>query len=312
MIICPECKNECSAQATACPNCGHPFVQDMETVVVTPKLRPEPVIVAAAPRQKSDGFPAWAFVPIALALVLVIFGFIWLAQRNPNNTEENTNVHTRQTTAVNSNRVATTTVVEPPTVTNNPPAGASSTVMTPPTTTNVSSSSATTNLPPASGVTANPSASPINAVPDKSNLSVTATLTGSRGGKKPVTREKLYLLSKDLNEIFRQAGLEATEGDFTTTLGAAVADPSRKEQLNKMLAAVKPYIVASTLTDANGKAAFKDVKPSSYYLFAVHKTGNSANVWNESITLNSGENTITLNAAEPDNTNSSQTPPNFD
>lgn len=306
MILCPECSNECSAQATACPKCGHPFVVEQDTVIVTPtppKPQPE-VIVTAAPKKK-NGFPAWAFVPIALAAVLLVFALLWMTQNNQEEANTNVNVRVRETAQANS-RAVNTSSQQPTTV--NPPSSADSTVVVPPSTQTNVPSSTTTTVPPSSTTSAPTSLPPSSSqtvvteptTATKGNLTVTTTLLTRTGSKQPIRKEKLYLLSKDLNEILSKAGIEPTEGDYASTLGAAVADPLRKDELNKMLAAIKPYIVASTITDGSGKAVFKDVKPDNYYLFGVTKTGNSASVWNTSVFLNTGENTIELNAVKPE------------
>ena len=307
MIRCPECQREISAQATACPHCGYPLVAEPDTVIITPTVAPPPVerppvIVREALVEEKSNFPAWALVPIALALVLVIFGLIWMMNRNDANTNDNANLRAAGNTSVNSRTVRTSEQTTTTTV--NPPNSAGSTVVVPPSSTTLPPSSypnsvppsAPTNLPPAGSetVVANP---PPTA--DKGNLTLTASVLNGKGVKQPVRAEKFYLLSKDLETILGEAGVEATEGTYSSTLGAAIADPSRKEELQKCLAAISPYIVSRTLSNAAGSASFKNVKPNNYYLFGVTKVGNSASVWNTSVTVNPGENTIALNGSIP-------------
>lgn len=305
LIRCPECHNEVSAQATACPKCGYPLTAEPDTVIITPTPPPverPPVIIREAIVEEKSNFPAWALVPIALALVFVIFGFIWMMSRNDANANDNANLRGVGNTSTNSRIVRTNEQVST-TTTVNPPTSSGSTVVVPPSTTSlppssypnsVPSSAPPTNLPPAGSetVVSNPPT-------DKGNLMLTANVLTSKGTKQPVRAEKFYLLSKDLETILGEAGIEATEGTYSSTLGAAIADPSRKEVLQKCLAAISPYIVSRTLSNSTGNASFKNVKPDNYYLFGVTKVGNSASVWNTSVTVNPGENTIALNGSVP-------------
>jgi hypothetical protein len=309
LIVCPECKNQVSSAASACPKCGFPLVEE-ETVVVTPPPVVEPPVVVRNVRSERK-FPNWVFVPVALALAFVVFGFIWLMSENKETANENVNVRIRETASANT-RTRNTVANDAPT-TVNPPSSADSTVVVPPSTSTGSSSSYPSTVPPSSTSGSSSSSVPSTLPPasssstvttpppaSKGKLAVTATLSKSNGSKTPVRKEKLYLLKEDLDTIMTKAKIEPEDGSYSATLGAAIADPSRKELLDKMLAAIKPYIVASITTDANGKAEFKNIEPDSYYLFGVTKTGNSASVWNTSITINPGDNTISLNGTASD------------
>ncbi len=302
MIRCPECHNEVSAQAAACPNCGYPLATEPDTVIITPPpplVERPPVIVREAFVEEKSNFPAWALVPIALALVLVIFGLIWMMNRNNANDNANLQAVSNTTTTINSR---TTRTEQLPPTTINPPSSAGSTVVVPPTMTSVPPSSYPNSVPPSVPTNLPPAGSETvitNPPTDKGNLTLTASVLTTKGIKQPVRAEKFYLLSKDLETILGEAGIEATEGTYSSTLGAAIADPSRKEELQKCLAAITPYIVSKTLSNATGNASFKNVKPNNYYLFGVTKVGNSASVWNTNVTINPGENTIALNGSVP-------------
>jgi len=308
-MICPDCGNECSTEATACPQCARPFVEPATVVrqpvvpVVAPVVAPvEPrkVVVRDVPREKS--FPNWMFAPIAIVLVVLVFAILYMMRdTREDEAQNNANLRVRETAAANSR---TTTSTVPQTVNPAQSAGGS-TVTVPSSQSSVPSSSTTTtapnNLPPSGSSTVStvPGSTTTDTIPrDKGDLKVKATIISTRGSQ-PVKAEKFYLLDKDLESILSKAGIAMEAGDYASTLGAAIADPNRKDLLQKCLAAIKPHIIASTQTDSTGAAQFKGVKPNSYYLFGVHKIGNSASVWNTSISIQPGDNSIDLNGSAP-------------
>lgn len=312
LIICPDCGNECSVQAVSCPNCGHPFETPVlveEPTVIASK--PEVLIAPAAPRPEvfiapvapKKDFPYWVFVPLAILLVAVVFGFIYMAQTDET-ANKNVNVNIRQRETANTPRttVNSQTATAPPSrtvesdsVTVVPPSN-------PPQTVTVPDAPATTATVPSTTTTAPP-------VTTKGDLAVTATVVNSKGTKQAVRQEKIYLLDEDLETILSKARIENETGDYSATLGAALADPNKKDLLAKCLAAIKPHIIYSTTTDGSGKASFKNIEPDNYYLFGVTKSGNSAAVWNTTITIAAGGNSIalngTLNPVASDRTSSS-------
>ena len=103
LMICPDCGHECSTSATACPQCGRPFVRP----TVAPK-----VIVKEVPVEKE--FPKWIFVPIAILGAFVIFFLIVFLKGGEDETA-NRNINVRVATTpitqstVNSSREVVTT-----------------------------------------------------------------------------------------------------------------------------------------------------------------------------------------------------------
>lgn len=302
LVICPECRNEVSDQAVACPNCGRPF--EAPTVVVAPPPVVEarkPVIVAEAPRHNS--FPNWIFIPIIVILAVVaLFMFLMMrddsANENDNRTQVNvrlreseTATQTRTVSNVGAQTGTTSTTTE--TVTGSVP----STVGT--TTTQISNSTVSTapqTAYPTTGTTSNLN---INNPPaDKGNLEIKATVVGKTGSSQPVKQERFYLLDKSLDEILSRANIEPEEGDLASTCAAAVIDPARRATRDKCLAAINPHIVYRLTTDASGKGSFKNVKPDNYYVFGVTKVGaDSYALWNTTVTVNPGENLLNLNGS---------------
>src|SRR5688500_16692271 len=112
LVFCPECGHEVSQNAIACPNCGLPL-QTTPPVV-------EKKVVVQPPVVRRESFPPWAWVPIVVAGILVVFA-LYLLMRNPDDSA-NTNVSVNarradQTTgASNTSTVSdTSTVSVPPT-----------------------------------------------------------------------------------------------------------------------------------------------------------------------------------------------------
>lgn len=307
LILCPECKNQVSTEAAACPNCGFPLVpQSFE--VEEPTLVRQPEIVVQRVTTVKKSFPNWVFVPTALALVLVIFGFIWLAQtdetanRNQASAtvkDQSANFNTRTVSATTETTALTTTqtaVPNQPVVNSVPSSGGVYAPPVPPTSaasSTASTTTTTTTLPPIT--TSDVASVPAAAAPTKGVVSIKATIVNQQGAQKPVRQEKFYLLDEDLETILKRANITPEDGDLPTSMGVALIDPSKRAILQKYLAAIKPHIVYSLTTDQTGSALFKDVKPADYYLFGITKDGNSYAIWSQNVIVNAGENILAIN-----------------
>ncbi|MGI8469811.1 MAG: hypothetical protein ACR2N3_15325 [Pyrinomonadaceae bacterium] len=276
LINCPECGNECSASATICPNCGHPFVKQ----VVQPPPR---VVVKEVERE--DSFPKWIFIPLALLGVIILFVVFIMLQKNDNADQRNINVNIATARTPSTTTKTSTTVVEPtPNQIVVPPTSQPQTITTVPPTTTTSTTTVAEPTPT-----------------DKAIVDVEAKIMNQSGSAVPVAKEKFYLLDKDLESILADAGIQDETGQgLTNAFGMSVVNPTKYRDTNqKALAAIKPHIVYSTLTDATGKAELKDVKPKSYYLFGVHKTPNGFAVWSSPVTVNAGQNSLVIPPVSP-------------
>lgn len=279
LINCPECGNECAADAVSCPKCGHPFVKP---VVAQPKPR---VIVQEVERE--DSFPKWIFVPLGLLGVIILFGIFYLLKKDDNADQRNINVNlaTARTPLTTTTTPTTTTVV-----------GSTPNQIIVPPTTSQPSTITTTTLPPSSTTTVVEPTPPTKAV-----VNVEAQIATRNGTPVPVSREKFYLLDKDLESILAEANIDDETGQgLVNAFGMSVYNPGKYRATNqKALAAIKRHIIYSTLTDATGKAELKDIKPSSYYLFGVHKTPNGFAVWSSPVSVNAGQNSLVIPPVVP-------------
>ena len=282
LTICPECAHEVSSTATACPNCGHPFVRP----VVQPK-----VVVRELPPER-DGFPTWAFIPLGLlGLVLLFVFFVFLRNGSDEDAQRNTNVRIITQSPVNTSRETTTTTVRP----DSPP----NQIVVPPLTT----SPGAVAVPPSatSQTTTTTVPAPETIAPDKSTVSLEAKVVGRTGSAQPVQKEVFYLLDKDLDSILNDANIEDESGQgLVNAFGLSIVYPDRYGDVRKKaLAAIGKHSKYRVTTDATGKAQMKDVKPNSYYLFAITKTANGFAIWKDQVTIQPGQNALVLQPVSP-------------
>jgi preprotein translocase subunit YajC len=294
LVICPECRNEVSDQAVACPKCGRPFEAPTVIVPPPPVAAREPIIVTETPRNKS--FPNWIFIPIIVILAVVaLFMFLMMREDSANENDNRTQVNVRLRESETASRTRTVTNAGAQTGTTE-----TTTTTTAPVTQMPDSTVSTVpqTAYPSTGTTSTSNTTTNVVQPSTGNLEIKATVAGRTGSTQPVRQEKFYLLNKSLDEILSRANIEPEEGDLASTCAAAVIDPARRETRQKCLAAINPHIVYRVTTDAGGKGTFKDVKPDSYYVFGVTKVGtDSYAIWNTTVTVNPGENLLNLNGS---------------
>lgn len=283
LINCPECGNECSSSATACPSCGHPFIK---------KVEPPRVIVKEVVEE--DAFPKWIFIPLAILGAIVLFVIFMMLQKDETADQKNINVNlagARQTERLETT-TSTVSTSTPTTTVQVPSSSVPSTVSIPQT---VSTPSTVTSVP--SGDTA----SSVSVPTDKGTVSMEAKILNRTGTAQPVSRVKFYLLDKDLDSILSEANIEDELGQgLINAFGVSVANPDKYGEVSKKaFAAINKHIVYSTTTDGSGKANIKDVKPKNYYLFAVTPTRNGFALWNSPIMINTGQNSLILDPVTP-------------
>ena len=279
LIYCPECAKEVSNTAVACPNCGHPLAP--------PSVERKTIIREAPPVVEKEGFPNWIFIPLAVLGIVVIFLLIVLFRNQDDTDRTNVNITAGRTvdvpeTTVRTNQPKTEVVV---------PSNPSSDIDLPPSTT-------TTTAPPPSTTTTIPSETQVTTV---GTVNLEAKTRDRSGNVQSVRAEKFYLLDKDLDSILSDADIDPVNGQsLINSFGLSVIYPDRYNDLKKKaLNEIEKHIKYDVLTDSSGKAKMDKVKPDSYYLFAIHKTGNGFAVWSSQITINAGENNLNLQPQSP-------------
>ena len=271
LINCPECGNECSAAATVCPNCGHPFA-------VAPVAPPKVVVREV---KTTDSFPKWIFIPLGLLAAIVLFVVFLMLKKDDTADQRNINVNITAARTPLTTTTSTTIVAQP----------TPDQIVVPST----SQPSTVTTLPPATTTVVE--ATP----PDKGEVKVEAKVMSKSGSVTPVAKEKFYLLDKDLESILADANIQDTTGQgVVNAFGLSVINPGKYPDVNqKALDAINRHVVYSTLTDSAGRAEIKDVKPNSYYLFGIHKTGKGFAVWSSPVTINAGQNSLVIPPVSP-------------
>ncbi len=271
LINCPECGKEVSNTAVACPNCGHPLAPPQETRTVVRETPPAVV--------EKDSFPKWIFVPLAILGAILIF-LLFALMRQEDDDQKNINV------AVSADRRAANSTARTdsePNQINVPPSTGDSGISTVPQT-----------APPSDTTVSEIPADVENAT--RGTLNIEAKISDRTGGIKPVKAEKFYLLDKELEAILNDADIKPIEGQsLKNSFGLAVLYPDRYRNIrDEALSEINKHIKYDVTTDSEGKAQMREIKPDSYYLFAITKTTNGFAIWSDRITINPGQNILNL------------------
>jgi hypothetical protein len=266
---CPDCGKEVSTAAQACPNCGFPF-QTQTNVVEERVVHNNP--------EKREAVPKWLVIPVVVLVGALIVLFIFMLRSGDDADERNVNVDISAgtTDGVETDRtpqtVKTPVDTAPPDNVEIPDAGSAQTVP------------------------ADTEAQVSDQTADRGSVSLEAKVADKTGKVAPVDNEKFYLLDKDLNAIFREAGLQSLPGQtLVNSFGLSVLYPDKYADFNrKALEAIEDHVKYNTLTSSGGRAELKDVEPKTYYLFGIHKTGNGFAIWNSPVTIKAGQNKLNI------------------
>ena len=271
LINCAECGHEVSVNADACPNCGRP--------VHAPPVAERKVVVAMPPPE--SGFPTWAFVPIGIAAIILMF-VMYIAFR-PTDEQANTNVNVNL-----AGRRTSETALEPRTSTV-PPSAQPQTVTVPGQPTTVSGPTTTAVPGSRTSVTSVPAT-------DKGIVVINARVAMPRGGEQAVRNAKFYLLDRDLESILSEARVEPIEGNsLKGSLGLALVYPDRYGDFQRAaMRAIASHAKYSGSTDGNGKAGLAGIVPQEYYLFGITRVGRGFALWDSPVSVVVGQNILNL------------------
>lgn len=149
-----------------------------------------------------------------------------------------------------------------------------------------------------------------------STLNIEAKIIYNMGGAQAVARQKFYLLNKDLfdpdKENFKKKYENITDENAKVvfimqstllySLQKFVTDGKVEEGKEKVFLDIleksKPvwadFIVAETITDFDGKAAFENVPSGKYWLASQTETRSAFTLWDLPLELKPGENKLLL------------------
>ncbi len=266
LVHCPECSHEVATNAVACPNCGRPLV----TAPVTERK----VVVMDPPRE--SGFPTWALIPIGLLAVILIAVLFLVFNRTPDDANSNIRVNVNGARPVTRTDVPSTTTTVP------------STSTVPSTTTAPPSMPTTQTTVPGSQTTVTE--------PTKGRVTIEAKVVTSNGGTQAVRNAKFYLLDKDVETILGNARIEPIEGQsLSGSLGLSIVFPDRYGDFYRQaMSAINKHVKYAGTTNGSGSAALAGVDPNSYYIFAITKIGRGFSLWNSPVSVQVGDNVLTL------------------
>lgn len=267
LINCPTCNKEISADADACPECGHPMKKN--------RVHAEPVVTN---ENREEPFPKWIIAPLVVFGAVLLFGLIYAFQNNDTTANENINVD------IEGDRAATERRADIPPATTD--------------TATIPDTSTTEIREPENNQTigADTKTEVIDTKSDKGSVEINAKVSNKKGDVSSVKDEKFYLLDKELGQILQDANLKPINNqNLVNSFGLSVLDPNKHKEFNeKALAAINDHIKYDTLTDSNGSAKISDVKPDSYYLFGIHKVGNGFAVWSSPVSIKEGQNNLNI------------------
>jgi hypothetical protein len=284
LTICPECAHEVSSLATACPNCAHPFVK--------PVVQPRVVVQEFV--EEDSGFPKWAFIPLGLLGITLLFVLFAFLRNGDDEDQRNINVRIAGQQPVSNSRETVTTARpdSPPNQVVVPSTSQPGQVVVPPST-STSQPSTTTTIP--STETTLP--------PDKGTVVLEAKVLGRNSTMPQAVRgARFFLLKKDAESVLSEADIEneTGQGSLINALGLSIVYPDRYGDFNRQaMSAISKNAAYNITTDASGKANLKDVKPDSYYLFAITKSGNGFAYWSSPVSIQAGQNSLVLEPVRP-------------
>ena len=129
--------------------------------------------------------------------------------------------------------------------------------------------------------------------PTEHNIPIKVAIIYNFGGAQPVAREYFYLLNKDANQLWKEAGLLNAEKLRVPSMTKQPSDESvfrfyfsldmlRVSEGNpsQFEDALKPFIVKTVNTDFEGNATFENVPEGVYYIYGVTETRSGYAVWN--------------------------------
>jgi hypothetical protein len=124
------------------------------------------------------------------------------------------------------------------------------------------------------------------------NIPIKVAIIYNFGGPQAVARERFYLLNKDANQLWKEAGLLDAEKLRVPAMTKPASDESvfrfyfsldmlrvSEGKPSQFEDAVKPFIFKTVHTDFEGNATFENVPEGVYYIYGLTETRSGYAVW---------------------------------
>lgn len=129
-------------------------------------------------------------------------------------------------------------------------------------------------------------------------LTMEAGVIYKMGGNQPVGRTNFALLNESLATLIMNSGYRSkyAQIDVISAWGIDRQYPnaSNAAVLASIDTAIREHTVYTVTTDFNGRAQFENVQPGAYFLVGIAQTRRGHAIWNVSIELKPGMNSVVL------------------
>jgi hypothetical protein len=133
------------------------------------------------------------------------------------------------------------------------------------------------------------------AAPGGATLAVVSGLVPQGGATNPLAGHPYTLLRRGYPEILASAGISVPAGMSAYKFVGNTCSV-RSADCQRMVEAIKGDAVAVIRADANGNGTFAGVTPGMYHVMIAARVNNQSLVWDRSVQLQAGSNSITIDA----------------
>ena len=133
------------------------------------------------------------------------------------------------------------------------------------------------------------------AAPNSATLAVVSALAPQGGAPNPLAGHPYTLLRRGYADILAGAGVAIPTGMSPYKFVGATCSVHSPE-CQRLIDAIKGDAAAAIRADANGNGTFAGVTPGMYHLMISTRYNNQSLVWDQSVRLTAGSNSITIDS----------------
>lgn len=142
----------------------------------------------------------------------------------------------------------------------------------------------------ASGMSLSSASAPLG----NATLSIVSGFPAQPGTPNPLAGRPYVLLRESYADALAKAGVSIPPGMSPYKYIATACGPTRSPDCAKILDGIKAASASAIRADGNGNATLPGVPPGNYYLMISTRFNNQSLIWSQSVQLNPGPNSITL------------------